>query len=331
MIFFEHWQYVGCVKAVKVVYERCRLAKPLTVKLAPHCLCPARIGYGKVQTVGVAAVPVFRCMEMPESVFVVVRRDLRISGSSGCEEHEHKIVAAGRIRRALVVRAEKTVFVVKASPSLATCADKQKIFHFAVSLAGGLDLRCRVGSAYNCFNARGIETVFKIVLLKLTDRGNRYRSQLIQSQHRKPELVCAPQHKHYSVSALYAERAEIVCASCGCLFHILKGKAALGPVAGNMQHCKLIRAAGGKLVNNIKSKIEMLCVFEGYRQRRSALVFHDVDVFAVDTFFRILPYGLRLLYAARGRKLGDRLAGGVKHYCVELAVLSVYGYHAVGH
>ena len=59
MVFGEHGQDVGGVKAVEIVNEESAFTHPLTVELAPGRFGPAGIEDGEMQTVGVDAVPVF--------------------------------------------------------------------------------------------------------------------------------------------------------------------------------------------------------------------------------------------------------------------------------
>ena len=140
MVLCKHWQYIRRIKTVKIVNKGCRLAQPLPVKLAPHSLCPARIGNGKVQTVGVNIVPVFRGVKMPERVFIVVRRNFRVAACAGGEEHKHKVVAAGCVRRSFIVGAVKFVFLVKATPALSLAVYNQLYKRLAVILFGNIGL-----------------------------------------------------------------------------------------------------------------------------------------------------------------------------------------------
>ena len=67
MVLREHRKYIRRVKAVEVVDKHGSLAKPLTVKLAPHGLCPAGIGYCEMQSVRVDIMPIFRGVEMTQT------------------------------------------------------------------------------------------------------------------------------------------------------------------------------------------------------------------------------------------------------------------------
>ena len=91
LIFCKHGQNLLCIKAVKVVDKVCRLTQPLAVELAPQGFCPARIGNGQVQTLGVYPVPVFCGNEMAQGVLIVMGRDFRIAGGAGGKEHQHGV------------------------------------------------------------------------------------------------------------------------------------------------------------------------------------------------------------------------------------------------
>ena len=207
MIFCKHRQYVSRVKAVEIVNKGCRLAQPLPVKLAPHSLCPACIGNGEVQTVRVNIVPVFRCVEVPQRVFIVMRRNFRVAACARCKEHKHKVVAAGGVRRSFIVGAVKLVFLIKAAPALALAVYNKLYKRLAVILFGNIGLvgGVTVRRADNRLNARRPKAVAEIVLLQLIGGRNCNRAQLIKPQHCKPELIVAFQHQHYAVAFFNAE------------------------------------------------------------------------------------------------------------------------------
>ena len=79
MVLCKHRQYVRRVKAVEIVCKHRALAQPLPVKLAPERLAPPCFGNGEVQTVFIYAVPVFRRYVVPQRVFIVMRRNFRVS------------------------------------------------------------------------------------------------------------------------------------------------------------------------------------------------------------------------------------------------------------
>ena len=182
MILCKHWQYVSRVKAVEIVNKGRRFTQPLPVKLAPHGFCPARIGNGEVQTVRVNVVPVFRGVEVPERVFIAVRRNFRVAACAGGEEHKHKVVAAGCVRRSFIVGAVKPVFLVKAAPALSLAVYNHLYKRLTVILFGNIGLvgGVAVRRADDRLNARRLETVAEIVLLQLIGGGNSNSSQLIK-------------------------------------------------------------------------------------------------------------------------------------------------------
>ena len=99
-VFAQKRHDVAGVEAVEIVYEHRALAHPLTVQLAPERLAPARIGYGKVQTVRLAAVPVLGGHEMTERVCMAVLDHFRLARCAGGEEHKRRVAPAGGILRA---------------------------------------------------------------------------------------------------------------------------------------------------------------------------------------------------------------------------------------
>ena len=106
VVFGEHRQDLLGVEPIKVVDEHRTLAQPLAIQLAPERLAPAGLGDREVQSAGLHPVPVAGRDVMAQRIFVAVNGDLRIAGRAGREEHQHRVVAAGRVCRARVAPGE---------------------------------------------------------------------------------------------------------------------------------------------------------------------------------------------------------------------------------
>ena len=70
------------------------------------------------------------------------------------------------------------------------------------------------------------------------------------------------EHQHYAVALFNAERFKVVCALIRGALHIVKGKAALGLIPRDMQHCKLFRVFIRQCINKVKGEIKALGVFK---------------------------------------------------------------------
>ena len=207
VVFGEHRQNLLGVEPIKVVDEHRTLAQPLAIQLAPERLAPAGLGDREVQSAGLHPVPVPGRNVMAQRIFVAVNGDLRIAGRAGREEHEHRIVAAGRVVLARVAPGEQAVFRVKVVPALALAADENlRQMRTRVGLRD-VDLMCRVAvrRTDDRTHARRLEAIGEIMLHQLVRRRDGDRAQLMQAEDRKPELIVPLEHQHHAVAALHAE------------------------------------------------------------------------------------------------------------------------------
>ena len=207
VVFGEHRQNLLGVEPIKVVDEHRTLAQPLAIQLAPERLAPAGLGDREVQSAGLHPVPVAGRDVMAQRIFVAVNGDLRIAGRAGREEHEHRIVAAGRVVLARVAPGEQAVFRVKVVPALALAADENlRQMRTRVGLRD-VDLMCRVAvrRTDDRAHARRLEAIGEIMLHQLVRRRDGDRAQLMQAEDRKPELIVPLEHQHHAVAALHAE------------------------------------------------------------------------------------------------------------------------------
>ena len=94
---------------------------------------------------------------------------------------------------ALEVGREELVFLVKGPPALARAVDDDLVFEAAAFRVGELELMggVAVGGAEDRGDPRGLEAVLKVVLEKLVDRRDRDGAELVQAEHRAPELPVA--------------------------------------------------------------------------------------------------------------------------------------------
>ena len=113
--------------------------------------------------------PVLRGVEVAERIFIVVSSDFGVARRSRSKEHEHVIVSAGSVLRALKAVAEEGIFLVKAFPSLALAVYDELIDNLRTSLHCEFRLMrgISVCGAYNRRNSRRIKAVFKVVVQKL--------------------------------------------------------------------------------------------------------------------------------------------------------------------
>ena len=206
------------MESFKVVYEYSALAKPLSVKLAPKSLSPACIRYCEVQAVAFNAMPIFCRYIVPESIFIAVSRNLRISGCAGCKEHYHVVASASRILCSCKLAAEKIVLFVKISPAFALSVYYYLCLYLRTFCRSEVNLMRRVTvcrtqyCAYSC----GIEAVFKIMLKKLICCRYGDCAELMQTEYCKPELIMSFEYEHYSVALFNSERLKIIRALCRC-------------------------------------------------------------------------------------------------------------------
>ena len=206
VVLREHRKDVLSMEAVEVVHEDRRLAQPLAVELAPQSLAPAGVGDGQVQTVGVNLMPILGGYIVAERVEVAVACDLRVAGRARREEHNHGILALSAVLRAIEVRAVERVFVVKCSPPLAGAVDRDLDLDRRARQSCDVCLLCGVArhGAEDRLDACGLETIFKVMREKLVRRGDRDRAELMQREHRDPELIVAAKNEHDAVALLDA-------------------------------------------------------------------------------------------------------------------------------
>lgn len=191
LILRKHRQNFFCIKAVEIINKHSRLTQPLTVELSPEALGPAGVGDGQVQPVRVDLIPVFCSDKMSKRIFIVVCCNFRVSGRTGGKEHEHWLVAAGRVVPARIAAGKQAVFRIEIVPAFPAAANHDLCqLHPGVGLCNVDMVRSiAVCRAENCTDARCLEAVREIMLHKLIGSRNRNGADLVQTQNGKPELV----------------------------------------------------------------------------------------------------------------------------------------------
>ena len=211
-----------------------------------------------MQTVGVNILPVLCRQEMTQPVFVAVGSNLRVAGCTGGEEHQDRIISAGGILRPLKFAAICRQLTIKVMPARTGTAgadqglDRLALLHCPLHMLGHIS----VTGADNGADAGCVKSVHIVMLQQLVGCRDCNCPQLMQRHNGEPELIVPLQHQHHPVPLLDAQGAEVIGGHIGVALHIRKGKAALGHIVGNMQHCQLVRGLFRNLVHNIKAEVE---------------------------------------------------------------------------
>ena len=262
---------------------------------------------------------------MTECVFVIVLGDLRVAGRAGGEEHEHWVIAAGGVRRPLVLAGEERIFGVEVVPALALPADEDLRRQSGTLRGGALDVGggVAVGGAEDGGDARRLKTVGEIVLVELIRRGDRDRAELMQTEDREPELVMTLEYEHHAVAALDAEGFEVVRALRGGALDVGVGEAALRLIAVEMDHGECVRLLASERVHHVECKVEAVLVHEVDLRQKPVFVRFRLDEILDHEAFRLRNGDV----AGMDRVVAARLAG--HDHGEEHAVRAAYGDHAV--
>ena len=331
IVFFEHGQDLLRIEAVKVIdKDRC-LAQPLAIKLAPHGFGPAGVGNGQMQAIGIDPVPVFGGNEVTQRVLVIMGCQLGIAGSAGGEEHQHGIITAGRILFAGKVAGEHGVFFVKVVPAFPAAVHQDLMGQHGAVLS-----RCihrighvTVGGTKDRLHVTGSKPVGKVLLQQLIGSGDHHRTQLVQTQHRKPVLVVALEHQHDPVATTNAQRLKIVGRSGGFFLHVPESEPPLGAVLSNVQHSQLFRLVASQLIDHIKGEVKLVFILE--IDSCQLAVFHrGGDKVAIDTLDLIGNTDCRISCRCGSFCLTGTGRIVRQNDSVERTVLPIHSDHAVG-
>ena len=117
----------------------------------------------------------------------------RFARCAGGEEHERRVISARGIIAAFEFAGIERILRIEVVPAVFASADEQLHFNARTRFGGflGYVSRAAVCGADNGFYACCIEPVFEIVLLQKICRRYRYRAELMESDHCKPELAVA--------------------------------------------------------------------------------------------------------------------------------------------
>ena len=264
MMLCKFRQYFCRIKSVKIINKGCSLTQPLSIELAPHCLCPSRIRYCKVQAIRVNIMPIFSRMEMPERILIAMHRNLGISRCSGCKEHQHCIVTASRILCSVKVSTKEGILFIKVSPALFLAVYHNFIHKLRAFLCRNINLIRNIAlcGTYNCTNSRSIETIFKIMFQQLIHSGYCNRAKSVKTNCRIPELIMASEYKHYSIALFNAKRLKVIRRAARIFLHITERKYFCFFFIRNMYHCRLVRLFLCDFVNYIIREIKLLGIFK---------------------------------------------------------------------
>ena len=329
LVLGEHRQDLLRVEAREVVGEDRAFAEPLPVQLAPERLAPARLRDGEVQPVRLDEVPVLRRHVVPQRVLVAVQRHLRIARRARREEHEHRVVTAGRVDRPRIDRGIAVDLAVVGVPALALAVDddlderrrprrRRQLLLGQLRLMGGLPVR----RAEDRLDVARLEPVGEVVGHELVRRGNHHRADLVAGEDDRPELVVALQHEHDLVAPPDPQRRHEVRRAVRILRHVLEREAALGEVVGDVQHRQALRIAAGDLVHDVEGEVESLDVLERDVLQRAVRVLFNRD--------EVLHDARRGRLAVRGAHHRERLVALVRHdHREKRALLTADGDHPV--
>ena len=202
-------------------------------------------------------VAVFCSDKMSKRIFIVVCCNFRVSGRTGGKEHEHWLVAAGRVVPARIAAGKQVVFRIEIVPAFPAAANHDLCqLHPGVGLCNVDMVRSiAVCRAENCTDARCLEAVREIMLHKLIGSRNRNGADLVQTQNGKPELVMPLEHEHHAVAASDAERGKVIGGLAGSIFHVLECEPPLRSIRSHMQHGELFRLFTAQHIHNVKRPV----------------------------------------------------------------------------
>ena len=100
------------------------------------------------------------------------------------------------------------------------------------------------------------------MLSKLVSCGDSDCTDLVESDHSKPELVVTLKDKHDFVALLDSKREKVVGASCTLFLYIQESKSTLYFILIQMDHGKLFRVFLSYCIDNIEAEVEGVCVLE---------------------------------------------------------------------
>ena len=163
------------------------------------------------------------------------------------------------------------------------------------------------------------------MLPELVCRRNGNGTDLVQGNHRGPELVVALEDQHYLVPRSDSHRKQVVGNTCAFLLHVLERVAALVHGGIQMDHCELVRILLRNRVDDVETEVELVLVLEMDIQKSSLGILGTLDELVCDE----LP-------CRRNSHAGHEVGSGIgrlilsgKDDCDEQTVRTVDCYHSV--
>ena len=214
-----------------------------------------------------------------------MQRHLRVARGAGGEEHEHRILAAGRVRSASVHARKADVLLVKAAPPLAVAVDDH-LDHGGAAwiLLDKLRLRqlrlvrnVAVGRTDKRLHVRRPEAVDKVVVLQLAHSRYHHSPDLVEREYRRPILVVALQYEHHLVAAPDSDGTEVVRHLVRHLADLAEREAPFSEVVAHVQHGELVGIFRGNRVHHVIGEVEALDVLEADMLQMSGLVLLALD------------------------------------------------------
>ena len=120
-------------------------------------------------------------------------RHFGVAGCSRSKEHQCSFVPLRTIQRTLEFTREKRIFLIKVVPAVFSPADHNEFFNLRAffSSAFSILIGIAVGSTYDCFNASGIISIFKVVFFKLVCCRDCHCTKFMERNHTEPKLIMA--------------------------------------------------------------------------------------------------------------------------------------------
>ena len=206
-----------------IEYENGGSGKPLSVELAPYCLAPTGIGYGKMDGVLVEIVPIYTCGQMTEGIEVIVCHHLWLACGSRCEVHQQGIF----VRVYMFRSNERSAFVPFLHPVVETfrdiwtdtnqCLDSRTLWHCLVNLL----YHVIIAAADDCLHACRIVAVNDVVLGKHVGGRDGYCAQFVETEHGEPPLIVTLQNQHHLIIVTDTETLEVSGSLVALLLQVL--------------------------------------------------------------------------------------------------------------
>ena len=172
------------------------------------------------------------------------------------------------------------------------------------------------------------------MLFQLIGGRNCYRTQLVQSQHGKPELIMPLQNQHDLIALLDSQGLKIVCCLVGGILHIPEGEPMLTLILADVKHGQLFRLFTAQSINNIKGEVELILTLKRNSSQNTLLVFHRFHKFLPNpgNLNSFLFDGSQIHIPAAGMdNMFHGFAGGIQNKRIECTIRILYSHHTMGY